>query len=79
MIVIEDSSALIALSICNCLPILEPLFGEIQVPIAVFKEVCIPGKPEAEILRTWLGSRVGCGPKVSDMIYYIDINNQQKI
>ncbi|KOR27408.1 hypothetical protein TI05_19090 [Achromatium sp. WMS3] len=21
----------------------------------------------------------GCGPKVSDMIYYIDINNQQKI
>ncbi len=54
MIVIADSSALIALSICNCLPILEPLFGEIQVPTAVFKEVCIPGKPEAEILRTWL-------------------------
>ncbi|KOR32359.1 hypothetical protein TI05_07705 [Achromatium sp. WMS3] len=22
---------------------------------------------------------LGCGPKVSDMIYYIDINNQQKI
>jgi predicted nucleic acid-binding protein len=58
MIVIADSSALVALSVCQCLPVLEQLFGEVKVPEAVFEEVCVPGKPEAEALRAWLRDRV---------------------
>ena len=58
MIVIADSSALVALSMCQCLPVLEQLFNEIKVPEAVFKEVCILEKPEAATLESWLKYRV---------------------
>ena len=46
MIVIADSSALVALSICHALPLLEILFEKVYVPEAVYKEVCIKGKSE---------------------------------
>ncbi len=39
MIVIGDSSALVALSICEALPLLKSLFEKIYVPEAVYKEV----------------------------------------
>jgi uncharacterized protein len=58
MIVIADSSALIALSICNVLELLEPLFGEVKVPKAVFEELTIRNKPEAEPLRLFLADKV---------------------
>ncbi len=58
MIVVADSSPLAALSICQSLPLLERLFSEVQVPKAVFTEVCIPGKAEAGVLRAWLRDRV---------------------
>ena len=45
MIVIADSSALVALSICDTLNLLKPLFGEIKAPKAVFEEICIADKP----------------------------------
>ncbi|MEM7017997.1 MAG: DUF3368 domain-containing protein, partial [Pseudomonadota bacterium] len=51
MIVVADSSPLIALSICNSLTLLEALFGEVVVPEAVFEEICIPGKPLLKILE----------------------------
>ncbi len=44
MIVIADSSALVALSVCQCLPVLEQLFGKVKVPEAV-----LPSFPSA----TW--------------------------
>lgn len=58
MIVIADSSALVALSICNVLELLEPLFGEIKIPKAVFEELTIQNKPEAEPLRLFLADKV---------------------
>jgi predicted nucleic acid-binding protein len=58
VIVIADSSALIALSICNVLDLLIPLFGEIKVPVAVFEEVCIENKPEFEVLKNFLEDKV---------------------
>ncbi len=58
MIVIGDSSALVALSICQSLPLLESLFEKIYVPEAVYKEVCIKGKSEAEALTDYLSTRV---------------------
>ena len=50
MIVIADSSALVALSICECLPMLDVLFTEVKVPQEVYDEVCIAGKPEPQVL-----------------------------
>jgi predicted nucleic acid-binding protein len=58
MIVIADSSALVALSLCQSLPLLETLFGEVYVPLSVYKEVTFKGKPEAEALGDYLQARV---------------------
>jgi hypothetical protein len=58
MIVIADSSALVALSVCDVLHLLEPLFGEIKVPQAVFDEVNIANKPEAKVLKQFLVGKV---------------------
>jgi len=58
MIVIADSSALVALSICQALPLLEPLFEKVYIPAAVYKEISIEGKPEAEALIEYFSSRI---------------------
>ena len=58
MIVIADSSALVALSICQALPLLEPLFEKVYVPEAVYAEISIEGKPEAKALIEYLSSRI---------------------
>ena len=58
MIVIADSSALVALSICQTLPMIEPLLGEVFVPESVYQEVTIKNKPEAEALKDYLQSKV---------------------
>ena len=50
MIIIADSSALVSLSVCNSLSLLEPLFGEIYVPEAVYNEVSVEGKIGSESL-----------------------------
>ena len=57
MIVVGDSSALVALSICQSLPLLESLFEKIYVPEAVYKEVSIKGKSEADALTDYLSAR----------------------
>jgi predicted nucleic acid-binding protein len=54
MLIIADSSALVALAICNGLGLLDQLFEEIKVPQTVFHEVVVAGKPAAEILRQYL-------------------------
>jgi hypothetical protein len=58
MILIADSSALIALSICHSLDLLESLFGEVQVPQAVFDEVTISQKSESIELAGYLKGKV---------------------
>jgi predicted nucleic acid-binding protein len=58
MIVVGDSSALVALSVCQALPLLELLFEKIYVPEAVYKEVSIKGKSEADPLTDYLSARV---------------------
>jgi len=54
MILIADSSALIALSICNQLKLLDKLFDRVQVPLSVYNEINIPDKPESEVLVKYL-------------------------
>jgi len=58
MILIADASALIALSACNSLSILDAIFGTVFVPDAVFREVTAEQKPYNEPLRHYLHGKV---------------------
>ena len=57
MILIADSSALIALAICDGLQYLEPLYGGVLVPDAVYSEVTKAEKAESVKLRGYLKGR----------------------
>jgi predicted nucleic acid-binding protein len=58
MIIIADSSALIALASCNSLVLLDKLFCEIKVPQAVFNEVVNQDKPQAQTLKNYLADKI---------------------
>lgn len=58
MLIVADSSALVALAVCDCLDVLEKMFQEVRVPDAVYNEVCCEGKPYADILAEWLEGKV---------------------
>ncbi len=54
MLIIADSSALVALALCDGLPLLDKLFDDTKVPQTVFEEVIVKGKPAADILQAYL-------------------------
>ncbi len=54
MIVVADSSALLALAACDSLYLLDELFQRVQVPGAVFRECVVPDKPKAVQLEAYL-------------------------
>jgi len=54
MLIIADTSALIAIATCNGLHWLDTLFDEIRVPQAVYDEATTSGKPQASALRNYL-------------------------
>ena len=58
MILIADASALIALSVCNSLTVLDTLFGTVLVPEDVYHEVAAKDKPHSESLRNYLQGKV---------------------
>jgi predicted nucleic acid-binding protein len=58
MLVVADTSALLALAACESLPLLDALFQEVRVPSAVFEECTVAGKPFSDELRTYLQDRV---------------------
>jgi len=58
MLIVADSSALVALAVCEGLELLPGLFQQIYVPQAVSDEVSITGKPAAVQLREFLDGRV---------------------
>ena len=58
MILVADSSAIVALSVCSSLTLLDQLFKEVIVPEAVFLEVVKSEKPEAKILENYLREKV---------------------
>ena len=55
---VADSSALIALAVCECLPVLDDLFESVVVPPAENAEVQVEGKPGADMLGNFLRNRV---------------------
>lgn len=56
MIVIADTSALVALSVCDALDLLDKLFKKVVVPISVFNESTIADKPQSEKLYHFLNN-----------------------
>jgi predicted nucleic acid-binding protein len=58
MIIVSDSSPLIALSLCGGLDILDHLFDEVLIPEQVYREIDVPGKPEAAEIALWARGRV---------------------
>lgn len=58
MILVADSSALIALSLCNVLKFLDVLFEEVKVPPAVFDEVTEEDKVESIALSEYLKDKI---------------------
>lgn len=58
MIVVADSSALVALATCRNLTLLTSLFDEVRVPPALFREVTVSNKPEAAELEAFLIDRI---------------------
>ena len=58
MLVIADTSALIAVSSCNGLHWLDTLFAQIKVPQAVYDEATTQGKPQAKALKSYLADKV---------------------
>lgn len=58
MLVIADSSALIALATCEGLDLLLQVYDDIKVPLSVFDEVVVSGKPHAPALEKFLQERI---------------------
>jgi uncharacterized protein len=58
MLVVADTSALLALAACDGLALLTELFREVRVPSAVFQESTVSGKPHADELRVFLEDKV---------------------
>ena len=58
MLIVADSSALIALATCQGLEILLRLYDDVKVPQAVYDEVAAPEKPLAATLAIFLAGRV---------------------
>lgn len=58
MILVADCSALVALSICDSLHLLEELFTSVVVPESVYWEATKPDKHQAQALKHFLQGKV---------------------
>lgn len=58
MLVIADSSALIALATCDGLDLLLQVYADLKVPEAVYAEIVAPEKPQSDALGSFLAGRV---------------------
>lgn len=58
MLIIADSSALIALATCDGLDVILRVYDDIKVPEAVYVETVAPEKPQSDALGSFLIGRV---------------------
>jgi len=58
MLIVADSSALIALAVCDGLDVLLRVYDDVRVPRAVYEEVVMQEKLEAAKLEAFLTGRV---------------------
>ncbi len=74
MILIADTSALIALSVCDSLQLLDDIFTKVVVPEEVYIEAIKSSKPEAQLIKKYLQGKV-VKVDMNDFIYldgYVD-------
>jgi len=58
MIIICDSSPIIALAACDKLDLLDKLFDKVFIPNAVFKELSVPDKLESLKITIWAQTKI---------------------
>jgi uncharacterized protein len=58
MIVVADASPLVALASCDCLEVLDKLFGQVKVSDAVYEEVTVHNKLGSDRLKNYLQDKV---------------------
>ena len=58
MLIVADSSALVALALFGGLELLDRLFEDVRVPQAVYDEVVVEGKAAAQVLQIYLQGKV---------------------
>ena len=58
MILVADSSALVALAACDSLILLDEIFGQVMVPEVVYKEVAQPDRFQSNRLKEYLHGKV---------------------
>ncbi len=58
MLIVADSSALIALATCDGLDVLLRVYDDVKVPQTVYDEVVEPGKLQAAALEAFLSRRI---------------------
>jgi predicted nucleic acid-binding protein len=58
MLIVADSSALIALATCDALDLLLDVYDDVKVPEAVYVETVAPEKPQSDVLASFLTGRV---------------------
>jgi predicted nucleic acid-binding protein len=58
IIIVCDSSPLFALAICDKLHLLEQLYNTVLVPEAVYNEVSVSGKLNADKIQAWTHGKV---------------------
>lgn len=58
MIIVADASPLVALALCDCLELLDQLFGDVWVTQEVFDEVTAANKPGADKLESYLLDKI---------------------
>lgn len=58
MLVVADSSALLALATCRALDVLTLIYEDVRVPQAVYYEITAPDKPYGAVLSAFLAERV---------------------
>ena len=58
MLIVADTSALIALAACRSLDLLVTLFDTVRVPPAVYRECVVTGKPYSDAMILFLEGKV---------------------
>ena len=58
MVVVADSSALIALATCQALSLLTKLYDDIKVPLGVYNEATVADKSQSRDLAGFLAGRI---------------------
>jgi len=58
MLIVADSSALIALATCDGLDLILKIYDDIKIPEAVYAEIVAPEKPQSDVLGAFLANRV---------------------